>query len=53
MIDSLLDVVVSSSVLYLGDTGLEHVDGCSLVVLLGVAGVSVTHRTASESLMVL
>ena len=51
--DSAPDVVVSSSVLCLGDTGLEPIDGCSLVVLLGVEGISVTCETASGGWMVL
>ena len=48
VIDPSPDIFVSSSVLYLGDNGLEHIDGCSLVVLLGVAGVSVTCGAATD-----
>ena len=44
---------MSSFVLYLGNAGLEHVDGLSLVVLLGVAGVGVTCGTASGGWTVL
>ena len=40
MSDSLSDVVVSSSVVQSVEAELEHVDGSSLVVLLGVAGVA-------------
>ena len=40
MINSLSDVVVSSAVVQSVEAELELVDGSSLVVLLGVAGVA-------------
>ena len=40
VIDSSSDVVVSSSVVQFVEAELEPVDSCSLVVLLGVAGVA-------------